>query len=169
MAWSINPNETRTAVLFHFANGLAHAYAGRDGPERALVTVLVIGVCLLRLSAVVALAAPGLGQMQQERGGAWRGLWLEKNALGVAAASVALASIGRLSLRPSPWSSLFGLGLGVLVIFQAQSIAPLLALMAGAVAVIGCFSLRRGPLTAIALVTAGVLLISLMAFPGPVL
>jgi hypothetical protein len=41
--------------------------------------------------------------------------------------------------------------------------------MAGAVAVIGCFSLRRGPLTAIALVTAGVLLISLMAFPGPVL
>lgn len=169
LLWSINPSETRTATLFLVANALAAAYVARDGPERALETVFATGVTLLVLSLAVSIALPSLGTMQEEYAGAWRGLWLEKNALGGVAAIAGVVAVTRLFLGRPALGCLLGLGLAVGVIVQAQSMASLLALMVGIVAVAGCFGLRRGPLTAIALSLVGASFLSLLVFLGPAL
>jgi len=141
--WSISPGETLRRVIGLWLTTLsAVALASRlRWPQ--LVEVMATAFGILTVGALVASAAiPSIGRMAagSEFPGAWRGLWVEKNALGGNMALFFPAFVAAAVYHPKRrllWSGLAVLA--VLLVLASTSKTSLLALMLGmgAVAMVG--------------------------------
>ncbi|WP_255568062.1 O-antigen ligase [Brevundimonas sp. PAMC22021] len=144
--WSIDPEVTQRRVIAMainavFALYLGAAFRGAALPRLLMHTCLVMAVG----SLIMVFAYPQIGVHQADNAGMWRGLWYEKNQMGLvmvvgAASAAACLAVG----DRRPWTALATFGLCSLLVLASQSKTSLLCLLLGAGFIGGVWSLRRG-------------------------
>ena len=145
--WSINPDQTlRRAVALAFTTlgGVILAARWRWG---GIAEIMATALGLLAVASLVAcLFVPSFGTMHVLFPGAWRGLWLEKNALGnmmtigfMACAAAALLEPRRARLW---WPAA---GLCLLLVLGSTSKTSLVSCLLGACGLALVWIMRRGP------------------------
>ena len=144
--WSIDPGVTQRRVIAMaissaFAIYLGVAFTGRHLPRMLMLASLIMGLG----SLVMVFANPAIGVHQLENAGLWRGLWYEKNQMGLVmsagavAAAACLASGDQRRLLPA-----ITLAVCAVLVLATQSKTSLLCLMLGVGAVGGLWAMRRG-------------------------
>ena len=144
--WSIDPGVTQRRVIAMaissaFAIYLGVAFTGRHLPRMLMLASLIMGLG----SLVMVFANPAIGVHQVENAGLWRGLWYEKNQMGLVmsagavAAAACLASGDQRRLLPA-----ITLAVTTLLVLATQSKTSLLCLLLGVGAVGGLWAMRRG-------------------------
>ena len=144
--WSIDPGVTQRRVIAMtissaFAIYLGVAFTGRHLPRMLMLASLIMGLG----SLVMVFVNPTIGVHQLENAGLWRGLWYEKNQMGLVmsagavAAAACLASGDQRRLLPA-----ITLAVCAVLVLATQSKTSLLCLMLGVGAVGGLWAMRRG-------------------------
>jgi O-antigen ligase len=149
--WSIDPGlTTRRSIALAmssvFAIYLGAAFKGPQLPRILTVSGLVMGIG----SLVMVFGFPSIGIHQFENAGNWRGLWYEKNQMGVVMVAAVLAAAANLASAdnqringPMIVSGLTLIVCSVLVL-ATQSKTSLLCMILG-IGIIGAlWSMRRG-------------------------
>ena len=149
--WSIDPGVTQRRVVAMALNSAFAIYVGCVFRGVALPRMLM-WTCLLMAvgSLIMVFAVPRIGVHQFENAGLWRGLWYEKNQMGLvmvvgavsAAATLASDHISGNGRRP--WAAIAGLALCTLLVIATQSKTSLLCWMLGVGLVGGWWVLRMG-------------------------
>lgn len=165
--WSIDPAVTTRRVVALAMSSLFAIYMGAvfRGPQ--LVRVLMWSGLLMGLgSLVMVLAFPSIGIHQYDNAGLWRGLWYEKNQMGVVMVAGAVAAAACLAAEEKRRGiPAFALGVTTLLVLATQSKTSLLCLIIG-VGVIGAlWAMKKGgaALTVVAL-WCGVVICGLVAY-----
>ncbi|MBC6983724.1 O-antigen ligase [Caulobacter sp. 17J80-11] len=157
-AWSIAPDATvRRALALTFTTLAGVALAGRRSWAGIAETLATVFGLVAVGSFLLGAGAPGYGRMPDLFPGAWRGLYLEKNALGgmmalgfgICAAAAVLAP-----WRRKLWSAAAGLCL--LLVLLSTSKTSLMALLLGGAGMVFVWICRRGPVVAVVAVWAAV-------------
>jgi exopolysaccharide production protein ExoQ len=145
--WSINPDQTvRRAVALTLTTLSGVALAAR-WRWSILAEVVAASYALLAVASLVAaLAFPSFGVMHELFPGAWRGLWVEKNALGniMTIGFVVCTAAGALEPRRAKlwWPAA---GLCALLVLASTSKTSLLACLLGGCGLLLVAIMRRGP------------------------
>eukprot|EP01035_Chromulina_nebulosa_P012137 gene12137-16201_t len=137
--WSIDPGVTQRRVIAMaissaFAIYLGVAFQGRHLPRMLMLASLIMGLG----SLVMVFVNPTIGVHQLENAGLWRGLWYEKNQMGLVmsagavAAAACLASGDQRRRLPA-----ITLAVCAVLVLATQSKTSLLCLMLGVGAVGG--------------------------------
>lgn len=168
--WSIDPEVTDRRVIAMainsaFAVYLGAVFRGASLPRVLMYTCLVMAVG----SLIMVFAFPQIGVHQLDNAGLWRGLWYEKNQMGLvmvvgavsAAASLAADNLAGNGRRP--WIPLLTLALTTLLVIATQSKTSLLCWMLGVGMVGGWWTLKQG---GAAVTVAAVWLAVVMAVGG---
>jgi len=165
VTWSFSPDQTvRRVVAVYFTTLGGLALAARFS-WAALCEVL--GVCfagLVVLSFLAAVAVPSIGVMHELFPGAWRGVWVEKNALGgnMALGFIVLAAAAVLNPpRAKLWAAFAALALGL--VLMSTSKTSLVSLLVGLSALIFVGLARRGPASGVTMVWLAVVGLGLAA------
>ena len=156
--WSIDPGVTQRRVIAMaissaFSIYLGIAFGGRHLPRMLMISCLIMGVG----SVIMALAFPSIGVHQLENAGLWRGLWYEKNQMGLVmsagavAAAACLASGDKRRMLPA-----ITLVICAFLVLMTQSKTSLLCLMLVLGGAAGLAVVGRGAATAVLAVWAGV-------------
>lgn len=145
--WSISPDQTfrrAIALMFTTLGGVILAARWRWA-GLAEIMATAIGVTAV-LSLIVCVAVPSFGRMQTLFPGAWRGLWLEKNALGnmmtigfMSCAAAALLEPRRARLW---WPTA---GLCLVLVLASTSKTSLVSCLLGCCGLVLVWIMRRGP------------------------
>lgn len=157
-AWSIAPDVTTRrafAVSCTTLGGLA--LAARYKWAQLAEVVGATFIVLIVASFVVCLAVPSIGVMTELFPGAWRGLWMEKNALGgLMALGFCLLSAAALlnPQRAKLWWPFAGLAL--VLVLMSTSKTSLASLMVGGAALVFVLIARRSPAAGAAITWTGV-------------
>jgi len=149
--WSIDPGVTDRRVIAMAINSAFALYLGAVFRGAALPRVLM-HTCLVMAvgSLIMVFAYPKVGVHQYDNAGLWRGLWYEKNQMGLVmvvgavAAAASLASDHLARNGRKPWVGLAALGLTTLLVVATQSKTSLLCWMLGVGMVGGWWTLRQG-------------------------
>jgi O-antigen ligase len=156
--WSIQPDVSIRrgfAVGCTTISGLALASRFRWA-EMAHVFAIVFSVLIVG-SYVVCIATPSIGVMTELFPGAWRGLWMEKNALGGLMA-MAICVLGAASLltpsRAKLWLPMAFLAFGLVIMSQSKT--SLASLVLGLAALGFVWIVQRGPAIGVAATWAGI-------------
>ncbi|WP_082539789.1 MULTISPECIES: O-antigen ligase [unclassified Caulobacter] len=156
--WSIQPDVSIRrgfAVGCTTISGLALASRFRWA-EMAHVFAIVFSVLIVG-SYVVCIATPSIGVMTELFPGAWRGLWMEKNALGGLMA-MAICVLGAASLltpsRAKLWLPMAFLAFGLVIMSQSKT--SLASLVLGLAALGFVWLVQRGPAIGVAATWAGI-------------
>ncbi len=156
--WSIQPDVSIRrgfAVGCTTISGLALAARFRWA-ELARVFAITFSV-LIVACYVVCIAFPSIGVMTELFPGAWRGLWLEKNALGglMAMGICALGAATMLNPREAKiWVPMAFLAFGLVIMSQSKT--SLASLVLGLAALGFVWIVQRGPAIGVAATWAGV-------------
>lgn len=156
--WSIAPDVTTRrsfAVTCTTLGGLA--LAARYKWAQLAEVVGAAFIVLIVASFAVCLAVPSIGVMTELFPGAWRGLWMEKNALGgLMALGFCLLSAAALlnPLRAKLWWPFAGLAL--VLVLMSTSKTSLASLMVGGAALVFVLIARRSPAAGAAITWTGV-------------
>ena len=145
--WSINPDQTlrRTvALVFTTLGGVILAARWRWA---GIAEIMATALGLLAVASLIAcLFVPSFGRMHELFPGAWRGLWLEKNALGnmmtigfMACAAAAILEPRRARLW---WPAA---GLCLLLVLGSTSKTSLVSCLLGGCGIALVWVMRRGP------------------------
>ena len=157
--WSIDPEVTQRRVIAMAITGAFSIYLGAAFRGAHLPRVLMHAGLLMALgSLVMVFAFPAIGIHQADNAGLWRGLWYEKNQMGIVMVASATAAAACL-VSPDPRRLLpsLTLGLSVLLVLATQSKTSLLCLMLGLGVVGGLWSLRKGgPAFSVVMIWLGV-------------
>lgn len=157
--WSIDPEVTQRRVIAMALTGAFSIYLGAAfrGPHlpRALMHA---GLMMALGSLVMVFAFPAIGIHQADNAGLWRGLWYEKNQMGIVMVASATAAAACLaSADPRRLLPAITLGLSTLLVLATQSKTSLLCLMIGLGVVGGLWSLRKGgPAFSVVMIWLGV-------------
>lgn len=162
--WSILPDVTWRRALIHTATLLSAFYLASFSPWRLARLIAMSGLGLVALSALLAIAAPHIGVMQEVHVGAWSGLWLEKNRLAAVTALTGLACLACAGMSPRWGRWLIGVAGCVAVVALARSATSLAAMLLGAGSLALVALIRRGPMTAALLVGAAGFAIAGLAY-----
>ena len=175
--WSIDPEVTQRRVIAFtlsslFAIYLAIGYPGRRLPGVLMDASLVMAVC----SLIAVFAYPTMGVHHGVNDGLWRGIWYEKNQMGLVMVSGAVAAAAVLASWPErrrrAWLTL---ALCTLLVVATQSKTSLLCLVAGLGVVGGVWVMTRGGAAVgvaaiwIAVVSSALLVIILTQEPAAIL
>ena len=148
--WSQAPDVTERRVLALgltgvFAIYLGAVFRGIALPRTLTAAFLVLGVG----SLIAALAFPGFGVHADVNAGMWRGLWYEKNQLGMVMAVGLISAAALLAAQEQKSDrnlALIALGVCALALLGSQSKTALIMAMLGAGLVALCLAIRRmGP------------------------
>lgn len=157
--WSIDPEVTQRRVIAMALTGAFSIYLGAvfRGPHLPRV-LMHAGLLMAAGSLVMVFAFPAIGIHQADNAGLWRGLWYEKNQMGivmVAAATAAAACLA--SVDPRRLLPAIALGLATVLVLATQSKTSLLCLVLGLGVVGGLWSLRKGgPAFSVVMIWLGV-------------
>ena len=145
--WSINPDQTlRRAVALTFTT-LGGVILAARWRWAGIAEIMATALGLLAVASLFAcLFVPSFGRMHELFPGAWRGLWLEKNALGnmmtigfMACAAAAILEPRRARLW---WPTA---GLCLVLVLASTSKTSLVSCMLGACGIALVWIMRRGP------------------------
>lgn len=107
--WSVDPNQTLLAAIFMTCSLIgACGIAALLTWEEILARLTIAIGGLVVLSVGLAIGLPSVGQMAEgELAGAWSGVWMEKQAMGLYAALLILASSANVLANRKNWPCLF--------------------------------------------------------------
>ena len=136
--WSIDPEVTSRRVIAMAINSAFAVYVGcvfrgAPLPRMLMNTCLVMAVG----SLIMVFAFPRIGVHQMDNAGLWRGLWYEKNQMGLvmvvgAVSSAAVLAADHLAGNGrKPWVPLLAFGLTTLLVMATQSKTSLLCWLLG--------------------------------------
>lgn len=150
--WSTAPDLTVRRVVAVYATTLAGIVMASRFRWSELAEVFAAAFAILAaFSLLMALAVPSIGVMHELFPGAWRGLWVEKNAFGgiMALGFAVLAAAAMLNPdRAKIWWSFAALA--VLLVIMSTSKTSLLSVMMAIAAVMFVALVRRGPAVGVA-------------------
>ncbi len=171
MLWSLSPSATMRRMIALYGTTLAGVVIASRYRWSRLSEVFAVAFALLAVACVImAVAFPSIGKMQALFPGAWRGVWLEKNALGGNMAMGFALFAGAAMLNPRRawlWWGFAGVAAGLVLMSTSKTSLVSLVLGAGGVGFI--WLVRRGPASATmatwaavfgAMLFAGVLLVA---------
>ena len=144
--WSIDPEVTQRRVIAMaissaFAVYLGVVFRGPHLPRLLMLCVLGMGLGSLVMIAV----NPTIGIHQEENAGLWRGLWYEKNQMGLVMSAGAVAAAACLaSGDPRRLLPAITLVVATLLTLATQSKTSLLCLILGTGAIGGLWAMHRG-------------------------
>ena len=165
--WSIDPETTQRRVIALAITGAFSIYLGACFPGRHLARLLMIGGLLMAVgSLAMVFGNPVIGIHQQENAGLWRGIWYEKNQMGIVMVACALAAAACLaSGDPRRLLPAVTLGLCTGLTLMTQSKTSLLCLIGGLGLIWGLWFLRRhGPAFTVAGIWAGTVGVTLAGY-----
>lgn len=159
--WSIDPQTTSRRVIALAITGAFSIYLGAAFRGPHLPRLLMHAGLLMGLgSLVMVFAFPTIGLHQEDNAPLWRGLWYEKNQMGIVmvagatGAAAVLASGQSRRLLPA-----LTLTLSAFLVLATQSKTSLLCLVLGVGLVAGLWAMRKGgPALAVVGVWLGVVL-----------
>ncbi|QYC11339.1 O-antigen ligase family protein [Brevundimonas nasdae] len=136
--WSIDPEVTSRRVIAMAINSAFAVYVGcvfRGAP----LPRMLMNTCLVMAigSLIMVFAFPRIGVHQMDNAGLWRGLWYEKNQMGLvmvvgAVSSAAVLAADHLAGNGrKPWVPLMAFGLTTLLVMATQSKTSLLCWLLG--------------------------------------
>lgn len=168
--WSIDPAVTQRRVMALALTGAFSVYLGAAFRGPYLPRLLTWCTLFMAVgSLVMVFGYPAIGVHQTDNAGLWRGLWYEKNQMGLvmvigavsAAAWLASNDVAGDARWRIPAATLF---LGVLLTLATQSKTSLLCLLAGVGVVGALWAMRRGgPVLTVVLVWLGVVVMAVLA------
>jgi O-antigen ligase len=150
--WSVSPDQTQRrlfALVFTTLGGvvLAARYSWARLAEVLATCFAILGI----ISLFTGLFVPSLGRMTDTFPGAWRGVWVEKNAFADnMAQGMALAAAAACLNRPR---ALFWWGIAALCLFlvvMSTSKTSLVSALLGVGALGLVWAVRRGPASSVA-------------------
>ena len=150
-SWSDNPADTLRGATFMTCSLIgACAIAALRTWEEILARLTLSLGGLMFISVFLAIFVPSLGQMDDILEGAWSGVWGEKQAMGMYAALLILATFCLVLANPRYWTSLALVPLGMIAIVGTTGKTAILMSLAG-VCVLGVgWLIQRGPRIAMA-------------------
>jgi exopolysaccharide production protein ExoQ len=135
--WTANPVDTLRASTFMTCSLIGCcAIAALLSWEEILARLTLSLGGLMILSVVLAIAVPSIGQMTDILEGAWSGVWGEKQAMGMYAALLILASLALASFNRKYWPCLLLVPLSLVAIIGTTGKTAILMSFMG----IGVFS-----------------------------
>ena len=145
--WSINPDQTFRRVIALVFTTLGGVVLAARWKWAGLAEILAtaIGITAV-LSLIVCVAVPSFGRMHELFPGAWRGLWVEKNALGNMMTIGFMSSVAAALLEPRRaklWWPMAGLSL--VLVLASTSKTSLVACLLGCCGLALVWIMRRGP------------------------
>ncbi|AQR61787.1 polymerase [Brevundimonas sp. LM2] len=144
--WSIDPGVTERRVIAMalssaFAIYLGAVFSGRHLPRLLMLAALFMGLG----SLIMILVNPTIGIHQADNAGLWRGLWYEKNQMGLVMSAGAVAAAACLaSGDPRRRLPVLTLAVTTLLVLATQSKTSLLCLIVGVGAIAALWAMRRG-------------------------
>lgn len=161
--WSIDPETTGRRTIALGITMLFGLYLAAGWPGVRLARLLVIAGVVMAIGSLIMIAAfPAYGIHADVNAGLWRGLWYEKNQMGLVMVAVAIAAMALLmaqepSPRPMRWLAMGLLPVTGALVVATQSKTSLLCMVLGLGLIIGFWLLRRiGPALAVVGVWIGV-------------
>lgn len=144
--WSIDPATTGRRVMAMAITGVFAVYLGSRFRGAALPRLLTHAALLMAIgSLVMVFAFPAIGVHHDVNAGLWRGLWYEKNQMGIVMVAGSIAAAATLaSGDPRRLVPFLTLALTTLLVLATQSKTSLLCLMLGVGVVGGLWTLRKG-------------------------
>lgn len=148
--WSQAPEVTERRVLALgltgvFAIYLGAVFRGVALPRMLTATFLTLGLC----SLIAVFAFPGFGIHHEANAGMWRGVWYEKNQLGMLMSAGLIAATALWAAPGEAWDrrlALAALAVCALALLGSQSKTALIMAMLGGGVVVLCGLIRRtGP------------------------
>jgi exopolysaccharide production protein ExoQ len=119
-AWTMNDYETLRAVIYLAATHVTAVAIAAQFTWRRILVVVTWSLALTVLPSVfLAIAAPGLGRMQEIHAGAWSGLWMEKQLMGFYCCQLILAVGALVTLDRRLWPTALMIPVALLGIFGA--------------------------------------------------
>lgn len=164
--WSIAPDETQRRMVALMGTSLGGLALGARYGWRSLSGLLgwTMGILVI-VSFLVSLLMPSIGVMPELFPGAWRGLWLEKNALGgnMAFAFVLLSAAA--ILEPARRVVFGALAvLAVLLVVLSTSKTALVCVLLGGCVIGFVWVMRRGPVVGVAALWCAVVVAAACAY-----
>jgi exopolysaccharide production protein ExoQ len=137
--WSSNSFDTIKSACYMLASlAGACALAARLSWEGILLRLTIAIGLLIVLSVALALALPSIGRMQEIHVGAWSGVWMEKQAMGMYASLLILAALCLFLANPRYKAALLLVPLSYIAILGTTGkTALLMSLLGVCVLVIG--------------------------------
>ncbi len=149
--WSIDPGVTTRRTIALALSSVFALYLGAVFKGPHLPRVLMISCLLMGLgSLVMVFAFPTIGVHQYDNAGLWRGLWYEKNQMGlvmvagVIAAASCLASADNTRVNLSMIAAGMTVAVCGLLVLATQSKTSLLCMILGVGIVGALWAMRRG-------------------------
>lgn len=148
--WSQAPEVTERRVLALgltgvFAIYLGVVFRGAALPRMLTATFLTLGLC----SLIAVFAFPGFGIHHEANPGMWRGVWYEKNQLGMLMSAGLIAATALWAAPGEAWDrrlALAAMAVCALALLGSQSKTALIMAMLGGGLVVLCRLIRRtGP------------------------
>ncbi|CAN5382099.1 O-antigen ligase [soil metagenome] len=175
--WSIDPGVTvrRTVAMAFssvFALYLGATFRGPELPRLLMLSGLMMGIG----SLIMVFAFPSIGVHQFDNAGLWRGLWYEKNQMGVVMVAGAVAAAACLAIEdpraderhrllPAATLPTVSLAITTLLVLATQSKTSLLCLVIGLGLIATLWAMRRGgPALTVVGVWFGVVLFGLIGY-----
>ena len=165
--WSIDPETTSRRTLALAISSIFAIYLGAALRGPHLPRVIMLSGLLMGLgSLVMVFAFPAIGVHQYDNAGLWRGLWYEKNQMGLVMAAGAVGAAACLaSTDPRRLLPFVTLGITTLLVLATQSKTSLLCLALGVGLVAGLWAMRKGgPALAVVGIWFGVVLAAVGAY-----
>lgn len=157
--WSIDPSMTGRRVIAMVISGSFAMYLGTSFHGHCLPRLLTHCAFIMGLlSILMVFAVPSIGVHQDVNAGMWRGIWYEKNQMGMVMAAGGTAAAAWAASEDRRWKTpLLTILLCILLVLAARSKTSLLCIMLGVGMVGALWTLKRGgPALAVAAVWMGV-------------
>lgn len=157
--WSIDPSMTGRRVIAMVISGSFAMYLGTTFHGPCLPRLLTHCAFIMGLlSILMVFADPSIGVHQDVNAGMWRGIWYEKNQMGMVMAAGGTAAAAWAASEDRRWKTpLLTILLCFLLVLAARSKTSLLCIMLGVGMVGALWTLKRGgPALAVAAVWMGV-------------
>jgi exopolysaccharide production protein ExoQ len=157
--WSIDPSMTGRRVIAMVISGSFAMYLGTNFHGHCLPRLLTHCAFIMGLlSILMVFAVPSIGIHQDVNAGMWRGIWYEKNQMGMVMAAGGTAAAAWAASEDRRWKTpLLTILLCFLLVLAARSKTSLLCIMLGVGMVGALWTLKRGgPALAVAAVWMGV-------------
>jgi len=148
--WSQAPEVTERRVLALVLTGVFAIYLGAVFRGIALPRMLTAAFLALGVGSLISVFAfPGFGVHADVNAGMWRGLWYEKNQLGMVMAVGLISAAALMAAHEQKADrnlALIALGVCAVALLGSQSKTALIMAMLGAGLVVLCLAIRRmGP------------------------
>ena len=165
--WSIDPGVTTRRTLALAMSSLFAIYLGAVFRGPHLARVLMLSGLIMGLgSLVMVFGFPRIGIHQYDNAGLWRGLWYEKNQMGLVMTAGAVAAAACLASQdPRRLLPAATLAVSTLLVLATQSKTSLLCLVLGVGIVAALWAMRKGgPAMAVVCVWFGVVLSAIILY-----